>query len=63
MNSRKIKFKIARSCKGNLTKYFEKVEIVNLLLLKNVGLTSEIDVLKKVNSIYSKRSFVKKSQC
>ena len=29
MDSRKIKYELALSCKGNLKEYFNKVEIVN----------------------------------
>lgn len=35
MNSRRLKNKVANSCRGNLKKYFKQVELINKILLTN----------------------------
>lgn len=34
MDSRKIKYELALSCKGNLKEYFSRVEIINRVIEK-----------------------------
>ena len=55
LNSIKIKHIIAKSCYGNIKKYFKKIEIVNKLLKENCCNLTEIEFLNKVNKQYLKQ--------
>ncbi len=49
MNFRKIKHKIAIDCKGDLDKYFRKIEIINKMIKKDYNIT-EREILQKIDS-------------
>lgn len=57
MNSIKIKNRIAKFCNGNMTEYFNMVEIANRLILKKNLKLSEMDFFDRVSLIYSKKFF------
>ncbi len=42
MNYRKLKYKIAQSCKGDLKEYFNKIDLVNKMIMRK-----KVDILEK----------------
>ena len=51
MNYRKIKFKIAQSCNGDLKEYFNKVNLINKIIIKKrMNSMEQKNIHKVINS-------------